>query len=123
MASRAVIGLLDTDEPREQLFRLWQNWTNWAVSFPEKRQALAQLNVSGEITSSSRTAGGKGMIHIAELMERIHASGSMRRSPITFVMSLMNSVVESTIEFMVLDPTNSKRHCKAGFEGLWRMIT
>ena len=123
MASAAVTGLRDTDDPRDQLFRLWQNWTSWAVACPEKRQALAQLNVSGEITPASRSAAGKSMIYVAELLERIHASGSMRKRPITFVMSLMNSVVESTIDFMVQDPTNAKRHSKAGFESLWRMIT
>ena len=123
MASAAVAGLRDTDEPHDQLLRLWQNWTNWAISFPEKRQALAQLGVSGEITPTSRSVARKGMTYVAELMERIHTSGSMRKSPITFVMSLMNSVVESTIEFMVQDPTQAKQHCKAGFEGLWRMIT
>ena len=123
MASAAVVGLRDTDEPHDQFLRLWENWTNWAVSFPEKREALAQLGVAGEITAMSRAAASKGTTHVAELMEKIHASGPMRKSPILFVMSLMNAVVESTIEFMIQNPTQAKQHCKAGFEGLWRMIT
>ena len=39
------------------MFHTWRNWTNWAVTFPEKRQVLAQLSVSGEITAESRAAG------------------------------------------------------------------
>ena len=45
-----MTGLPTGAEPREQLWSLWQHWMNWAVSYPEKRRALAQLGVSDEIT-------------------------------------------------------------------------
>src|SRR5271156_5325377 len=61
MASAAMQGLRESDELREQVFQVWQNWMNWALSFPEKRRALAQLDVSDEITPSTRTAAGKAM--------------------------------------------------------------
>ena len=122
MASAAVADLCETDQIHDQVFHLWKNWTSWALSFPDKRQTLAQLSVSGEITPASRAAAGKGMAYAAVLMGRIHAIGPMRKTPIAFVMTLMNSVAESTIEFMTQDPANAKRHCKIGFEALWRMV-
>src|ERR1700734_1470747 len=59
MAARPLKGPPPGARVREQFFRVWQNWTNWAVTFPEKRHALAQLSVSGEITPESRVAGHK----------------------------------------------------------------
>jgi hypothetical protein len=43
-----MTGLPTGAEPREQLWSLWQHWMSWAVSYPERRRALAQLGVSDE---------------------------------------------------------------------------
>ena len=97
-------------ELREQFFHLWQNWMNWAVTHPEKRRALAQLGVSDEITPETRVKGHKTMARIAELMERSRASGPMRDAPMGFVATLMNSVAEATMDYMVQDARNRKKH-------------
>jgi hypothetical protein len=34
----------------------------------------------------------------------------------------MNSLAEATMDFMVQDPANAKKHRKAGFDALWRVI-
>jgi hypothetical protein len=34
----------------------------------------------------------------------------------------MNSLAEATMDFMVQDPNNADKHCKAGFDALWRVI-
>jgi hypothetical protein len=94
----------------------------WAVSNPEKRRALAQLGVSDEITPATRAAGHKTMAKIAELMERCRSNGPMRDAPKGFVASVMTSLAEATMDYMVQDPTNAKKHCKAGFDALWRVI-
>jgi hypothetical protein len=46
---------------------------NWALSFPEKRGALAQPGVSDEITPATRKAASKAMASAAELMQWVHA--------------------------------------------------
>jgi hypothetical protein len=38
------------------------------------------------------------------------------------VLTLMNSVAESTLDFMAQDPANAKKHSRAGFDALWRMV-
>ena len=123
MGSAAMDGLRESDELREQFFHVWQNWMNWAVSYPEKRRALAQLGVSDEITVETRAAAHKTMAPVAELLERGRARGPMRRMPMAFVVAIMSSVAEATMDFMVQDPTNAKKHCRAGFDALWRMIS
>ena len=71
MASVAMKDFPVEAELREQFFHIWRNWGNWAVRFPEKRKALAQLAVSGEITQGTRAAGHKIMTAIAGLLERV----------------------------------------------------
>jgi AcrR family transcriptional regulator len=122
MASAALEGLPAGAELREQVFHIWSNWMGWAVSNPEKRRALAQLGVSDLITPATRVAGHKTMARIAELLERSRANGPMRNAPMGFVAAIMNSLAEATMDYMVQDPTNAKKHCKVGFDALWRVI-
>jgi AcrR family transcriptional regulator len=122
MASTAMKDLPDQVELREQFFHVWRNWMNWAVSFPEKRRALAQLVVSDEITPATREAGHKIMAKIAELMERSRADGPLRNAPRSFVAALMISVAEATMDYMVQDSKNAKKHSRLGFDALWRML-
>jgi AcrR family transcriptional regulator len=122
MASAALDGFPAGAELREQLFHVWSNWMDWAVSNPEKRRALAQLGVSDEITPGSRDAGHRTMAGIAELMERCRTNGSMRKVPMAFVAAIMNSLAEATMDFMIHDRTHAKKHCKVGFDALWRVI-
>ena len=122
VASMAMKDLPPSSEPRDQFFHIWRNWTAWAVTFPDKRRALAQLSVSDEITPETRAAGHKLMAGIAELLEQIRANGPMRKVPMNFVAGIMNSVAEATMDFMAQDPASAKKHCKVGFEALWRVI-
>jgi AcrR family transcriptional regulator len=123
MASAALEGFPARAGLREQLFHVWSNWTDWALSNPEKRRALAQLGVSDEITSASHAAGNKTMAGIVELMERSRANGPLRDAPLGFVAAIMNSLAETTMDFMIQDPRHAKKHCKMGFEALWRVMT
>jgi hypothetical protein len=95
---------------------------NWALSNPHKRKALTQLGVSDEITSETRVAGHKTMAPVAELLERARAHGPMQRVPKGFVVALMNSVAEATMDFMTQDRANAKKYIKDGFDALWRML-
>ena len=122
MAAAAMEGVLAKAALREQFYRTWRNWTNWAVSFPDKRRALAQLSVSSEITAETRMAGLKMMAPLAELVERSRKNGSMQKAPLAFVLTLMNSVAEATMDFMMQDSANAKKHCKTGFDAMWRML-
>ncbi|TDU69323.1 TetR family transcriptional regulator [Prosthecobacter fusiformis] len=109
-------------ELQEQASYFWAAWMNWATSYPGKRRAMAQLAVSDLITSESRAAGSKIMADIIDLMERIRIGGSLRNVPMSFVGALMNSLAEATMDFMISDPANAKKHCKVGFETFWRAV-
>jgi AcrR family transcriptional regulator len=122
MAAAALAGLPAKADLNKQMFHVWSNWMDWAVSNPDRRRALAQLGVSDEITPATRMAGNKVMTGIAELMQRVRANGPMHNAPMPFVATVMNALAEATMDFMIHDPANAKRHSKAGFEALWRAI-
>ncbi|GGH07809.1 TetR/AcrR family transcriptional regulator [Silvibacterium dinghuense] len=122
MAEGAMHDLPAGAELQEQFFHVWQKWMYWAVEFPEKRRALAQLAVSDEITPETREAGHRVMAGIADLLERSRAQGAMKKAPRAFVAALMNAMAEATMDFMTQDTENAKKHCKSGFEAMWRAI-
>src|SRR5580692_3994296 len=123
VASMAMKDLPPSSELRNQFFHIWRNWTAWAVTFPDKRRALAQLSVSDEITPETRAAGHKMMAPVADLLERARANGPMQKVSKGFLVALMNSVAEATMDFMTQDPGNAKKHSKEGFDAFWRMLT
>jgi AcrR family transcriptional regulator len=122
MASAALKDFPADAELRKQVFHVWRNWMNWAVTYPEKRRVLAHLDVSDQIMPETKMAGHKTMAGVAELLERSRSTGPMRKAPMAFVLSIMNSVAEATMDFMTQDAVHAKQHCKEGFEALWRVV-
>jgi len=122
VVTAALEGLPATASLRERFLLVWRNWTSWAVTFPEKRQVLSQLSVSSEITTQSRASGHKMMAKLAELADDSRANGPMSKAPLEFVLAIMNSVAEATMDFMTQDARNAEKHCMEGFDALWRMV-
>jgi AcrR family transcriptional regulator len=56
MGAAAIRNVRESTFSRDHFFQVWTNWTNWAVAFPEKRKALALLDVSDVITADTRAA-------------------------------------------------------------------
>lgn len=106
----------------EQFYHFWKNWMRWALLHPQKRRAMTQLGVSDDLTAETREAGHTMMAPVAQLLERARASGPMEKAPKGFVVALMYSVAETTMDFMTQEPAHAKKHCKVGFEALWRML-
>lgn len=122
MSAAALGGLPTDDEIREQVFYMWSHWLRWATTSPEKRRTLAYLTISDDITPESRQIASDSMASMTALLERSREHGPMRDVPLEFVVSLVNGLADTTIDFIIADPTNADAHTKAGFEALWRMI-
>ncbi len=122
MAAASLEGLPLKAPLREQFSRMWSNWMRWTTSNPDKRRALALLGVSDDIAQETRAASHQAMAEVAAMLERARALGPMQDAPIGFVVALMNSLAEATMDFMVNDPANADEHCMAGFDALCRML-
>jgi AcrR family transcriptional regulator len=122
MAAASLDGLPMHAPPREQFARMWSNWVRWATSSPDKRRAIAVLDVSDDIAPRTRAAAHQAMAEIARMLERARACGPMREAPMEFVSAIMNSLAETTMDFMVNDPAHADEHCRVGFDALCRML-
>ncbi len=122
MTSILLDGLPTKATPKKQLFKTWTNWMTWAISHPERKRALALLSVSDELTAETRAVGYKKMAPMRDLVELCRVNGAMKDAPLLFVAALMNSIGDTTIDFMIQDSANAEKHCKTGFEALWRAI-
>jgi AcrR family transcriptional regulator len=123
MAAASLKGLPVAVDIRKQMFHFWSHSMAWAMSHPAQRRALAQLGVSDEITPATREEGHRTMARAAGLFERSRANGPLRNAPREFVVAMINAVGEATMDFMIADPANAKKHSKAGFDALWRMLS
>jgi len=122
MVSAAVVGLPPGREPREQMFHVWTQWMRWATAYPEKRRALAQLDVSGEVTAESHRAVGEASRCLMELLELSRAGGPMHDTPLGLVLALTNAIAEATIDAMIREPAEAAAHSIAGFDAMWRVL-
>jgi len=122
MAAASLAGL-PVDAPlREQFFQMWSNWMRWATSNPERRRTLTLLDVSDEITQEARAESHQAMGEVAGMLEEARSKGPMRDAPMEFVVAMMNSLAEATMDFTINDPTNADAHRRVGFDALWRIV-
>lgn len=122
LATTALKGLPAKADIRKQMFHVWSRSLDLALAQPAKRRALAQLMVSDEITPASRIAAHKVMAGIAVLLEQSRAKGPMRNAPREFIVNIMNAMADATADFMIQDKAGAKKHCKDGFDALWRIL-
>jgi AcrR family transcriptional regulator len=122
MGTAALGGLPDDLGVREQMLYMWSRWLRWATAYPHKRRALAQLEVSDEITASTHAAASQSLAGIARILERSRENGPMRDAPLAFVVALANALADATIDYIIGDPDHADTHGMAGFDALWRMI-
>jgi AcrR family transcriptional regulator len=122
MAAASLAGRAPEDPLREQFARMWSNWMRWAMANPDKRRALALLDVADEVGAETRAASHQAMADVAALVERARARGPLRDAPMGFVVALMNSLAETTMDFMVSEPARADGHCRDGFEALMRVL-
>jgi AcrR family transcriptional regulator len=123
MAGAALEGLSKEASLRDQAFHMWGHWMRWAVANPEKRHAMKQLAVSEEITPETRAAVHQIMAPLFAIVEKVRSQGALKDAPPNFAGAVMNSLAETTMDFMIQNPADSDGHCAAGFEAYWRAMS
>lgn len=122
MGTAATAGLPTQSEPREQVLHMWTQWLRWATSTPEKRRALAHLEVSDEITAESHRTVSSAFGGIADLLERSRANGPMQDVPLSFVLTLTSAIADATIDAILREPAEAEARSSAAFEAIWRVL-
>jgi AcrR family transcriptional regulator len=108
---------------RERSRHVWDRYIEWGGAYPAKRKAMRQLTVSERITESSRSIGNSGFRDIQALMDESLAGGAMQDQSLAFVGAIMESLAETTLEFIAREPTRQEHYKRAGFEAFWRAVS
>ncbi|NPU09702.1 TetR/AcrR family transcriptional regulator [Bradyrhizobium sp. 83002] len=122
LADAIMKRMPDDGSVRDQLRHLWMSWTAWGVSSPSKRRTLAQLSVSNQITEDSRRAAMTVAGGAVEIVQRAASNGALRAMPISYVGALVETMVGTTMDFMMRDHENAEAIRDAGFEALWQAL-
>src|ERR1700733_2141819 len=122
MGTAATAGLPAEREPREQVLHMWTQWLGWATTSPEKRRALAHLDVSDEITPESQETVSSAFVGIADLLQRSRAAGPMQDVPLGFVLTLTNAIADATIDAVLSEPAEAEARSRVAFDAIWRVL-
>lgn len=118
---------IPADAPlREQLRRQWTYWVRWATDAPEKRAALAHLEVADEVSEDSRRAVHDAFAATSALLDRCRAGGPMQTVPLEFVLRVLTAIADATIDDLIkrpgdVHPVDDPRSL-AAFDAIWRAI-
>jgi len=107
---------------RERARHAWNAYVDWAIEHPAERRALARLTLSERITETNRKAGSDGFAPISAAIQEAAALGKLRDYPAPFVGAIMNSLAETTMDFVLHHPADAERYRMAGFEAFWSAI-
>lgn len=122
MGAAAITGLPADAEPREQILHMWTQWLRWAITNPDKRRTLAQLQVADDITVDSHQLVSQSAWGMAEVLERGRANGPMHDAPLKFVLTLANAIADATIDAIIREPAQAQAHSRVAFDAMWRVL-
>src|ERR1700683_2320264 len=104
MAAASLEGIPVEASVREQYSCAWSNWMRWGTSNPGKRRARALLGAYGDITPKPGAAADRSMAKFGGMLDRARSRGPMRDAPMEFVVAAVDSLAETTMDFMARDP-------------------
>ena len=122
MGAESLAGLPGEGDARAQLRHVWDQWLRWATANPEKRRALALLQICDEITPESHRAAHEAQKLVAAVFERNWVNGPMSGAPAGFALTLANAIAEATIDAITRAPADAKTHGGIAFEAIWRVL-
>jgi AcrR family transcriptional regulator len=122
MGAAAIADLPADAAPREQVHHMWTRWLRWATANPDKRRALAQLEVADEISAASHRAVREAQRGQADLLERCRAHGPMKDAPLGFVLTLASAMADTTMDAMIREPGEAEARSTVAFEAVWLVL-
>jgi AcrR family transcriptional regulator len=108
--------------PRAQLEHLWLSWIDWGLQSPHKRRALAQLGVSDQIDADSRSRAAEVAAPATAVVYRVSDQGALGAAPPAYVGALVETLIGTTIDYLIAARGDAKSVRSVGFEALWRSL-
>ena len=108
---------------RTRLRHVWDGYVNWGVANREKRSVLAQLQVSGMLSTESIEAGSVPFVEMQNTIRDAIERHILRADlPIELISKTMAALAEATMDLIVLKPDMTNKYRNSGFEIYWAGI-
>jgi AcrR family transcriptional regulator len=108
---------------KNQSRHAWKAYVDWGFSEKRKRKVLSQLATSDRISLHCKE---QGMQTFADIGATIHdgvAKGLLRDYPPMFLLAMLGSLADITIDFMMREPEQAEKYCENGYEAFWNAIS
>lgn len=108
---------------RFRLRHVWDRYVEWGVTNPIQRKVMTQIEVLGRLSEEAKAAGAAPFAHIQELVEAAIVQRICRNLPHQFIVALLSTLAETTMDFILQNPENAEIYRTSGFKVLWAGIT
>ena len=123
LADALITDLARRRTVRGKLRHIWDRYVGWGAANPAKRNVLAQLQTSTQLTAASRAIGYAPFAEVEAMVRDSVAQKILRDYPVTFIAATMAALAETTMEFMAVETRQADHYRATGFEILWNGIS
>jgi AcrR family transcriptional regulator len=106
-----------------RLQHIWDHYTKWGVMYPEQCKVLRQLQMSDRLTLESKVAGSAPFAEIETMARDAIEQHIVQDIPLEFISAMMETVAQTTMEFMASNPAGADNYRILGFDIFWKGIT
>jgi AcrR family transcriptional regulator len=106
-----------------RLQHIWDHYARWGSAHPERCKVLRQMQLSDRLTGESKVAGVAPFSEIETMARDAIEQHLVQDIPLEFISAMMEAAVQTTMEFMALEPLSSEKYRTLGFEIFWKGIT
>jgi AcrR family transcriptional regulator len=106
-------------DARERLRYIWEKFLDLGAAHPEQLKVLSQLRASGKLSRGDETPS----FALTEVMRATldaSAANELRNVPPAYLVLMVRSQMEITVEFINAHPEAAALCREVGFEMLWR---
>jgi AcrR family transcriptional regulator len=102
---------------------IFQRYVSWGLANSAGRLAVARLSGSGKVSDDTRTQALEPFLAVSQMVLDGVQEGVLANAPIAFLLSVLESIANTTIEYADKYPEDAERHRQLGFHSVWRALT
>nr|WP_315591707.1 TetR/AcrR family transcriptional regulator [uncultured Cupriavidus sp.] len=108
---------------RQRMAHLFQRYVGWGLNNAAQRASLSRLAASGLVLDETRIKGMAEFLPISRMIEVAVREGVVVDAPIELLTSVIESLADTTIDYVNKYPEGAERHRELGFHLLWKSLS
>lgn len=109
-------------DPKSRLRNIWDAFVDLGVADPARLTIMRQIRATGKLLKENEQPG-KMVVEVLAAMRDAIRGGEFQDTSIEFLVLLLRSHAEATIEYIVAHPEQEKYSRELGFNLIWRGLT